>query len=398
MQKIFKYYIFILILSPIIAYFWENNFDIAYYNFMTFLAQLIFIGFLMESMIVHRRIKVPKYIYPLFSLFIYYYIWGFYNGEVAERGLIMLTFNNYSFQTLALLLLIENVEWDKNFILKLIPIIKLTIISSLIFSIIQTIYSPDFFSSKIWGQLDYISSVRRHSIFSYLDEFDLGISLLSLLAVLISWYYIKKNTITHSIIFTLIVAIVVFLSNSRWTMLNFLFLMLIYVIYSKKTIQGFLKYSIITGMILLIVWNILPLLGYNLDIFIKERLLSESAMTRLYAFENFAYYFPQNPWFGRGSHLTRDIVYLSGSYQIHVGYLAHLDEWGIIGSLFIFSFWIMFARQLFNESKKSRFYGGFFAFSFFLIANLTLVKYHIVFYGLILALVFHRYYVNKEIK
>ena len=391
MSGLIRTYILLLALSPVLAYLWHNLSYIAYYNIMAFIAQIIFIVFFINRKLNGAKIKVPKYIYPFFLLIIYYYIWGFYNGEVQERGLFMHTLNNKPLQIALLLLLIENTYFNKKFIKSLIPVIKITIILALIFSI-QT-KDFDFFTARTIGSKGFFS-IRRSSIFGFLDPIELGISFCSLLAVLISWNFLNKKDINKTILYTIIGAVVIFLTNSRWMMVNYIVLLFIYVIYSKSTFRGVFKYIAIGFIAIFITWNILPFFGYNLDVFIQQRLLSESAMSRITAFDAFARYFPENPWWGRGIHLTRGMegVELEGSHQIHVGYLAHLDEWGTIGSIFLFLFWFLLIKKFYREAKKTKFYGGFFAFSFFLIANLTLVHYNILFYGLILAFVFHKHF------
>jgi hypothetical protein len=90
--------------------------------------------------------------------------------------------------------------------------------------------------------------------------------------------------------------------------------------------------------------------------------------------------------------LTDEVLNLlkGRSSQLHVGYLASLYTFGIVGSLFLFSYWVTLTTDMFRTAKKSGFYAGFYAMLTFLVANLTLVSFTIHYYGLILSLLLTR--------
>jgi len=146
---------------------------------------------------------------------------------------------------------------------------------------------------------------------------------------------------------------------------------------------------------------ILSILNFDVTNWFYERLFSEGSIkntTRYAALENFLIFFPNAVLFGTGVHLTVEIELasrFSGSSQIHVGYLAHLISYGIIGSIFLFTGWLLFLKKLYLNAKHTRFWGAFFAFSIFLFANTTLVSYSFYSYGLIFAFVFDKYFVDQ---
>jgi hypothetical protein len=141
-------------------------------------------------------------------------------------------------------------------------------------------------------------------------------------------------------------------------------------------------------------------LGYNLNNWFEDRLLAEGSLretTRYSAWVNFQRFFPENPIFGIGVHMTREIEVASneaGSSQIHVGFLAHLISYGVVGSLFLFGFWFFLSRKMYLNAKKTKYYGSFFALLVFLWGNMTLVKYSMFYYGIIFAFIFDKYYQN----
>lgn len=84
------------------------------------------------------------------------------------------------------------------------------------------------------------------------------------------------------------------------------------------------------------------------------------------------------------------------SSQVHVGYLDHLISWGIIGSIFYFGFLIMVIWEFRKTALHSQFWGSFYAICIFMFANLTLVKHHMFFYGILYAFVFNKYFESKK--
>ena len=91
----------------------------------------------------------------------------------------------------------------------------------------------------------------------------------------------------------------------------------------------------------------------------------------------------------------RDASNAIGSSQIHVGYLCGLVYFGIIGAFFLFGFWFQLTKHLYKNAKRTKYWGAFFAFLVFLSANLSLVKFHVFFYGILFALIFDKYYSDK---
>jgi len=151
-------------------------------------------------------------------------------------------------------------------------------------------------------------------------------------------------------------------------------------------------FTIIIGSLFILFLFTINLGKTGAGAYIAERLLANTASTRFLAFELFAKYFPENPFFGTGEHVTAELARsLQGrSSQIHVGYLSHLFEFGIFGSILLFSFWFYIAKRLFKTSRRFNYYGTFLGFLCFLVANLTLVKYSIFEYGIILSLLFNK--------
>ncbi len=125
--------------------------------------------------------------------------------------------------------------------------------------------------------------------------------------------------------------------------------------------------------------------------------MSNSAETRILAFEVFSKVYPENPVIGTGGVNTTKMIQIIGgrSSQIHVGYLSLFYYFGLIGGLLYLAFMGSLLMRLWKRAKKSRYWGGFFALLAFAIANLTLVKLDLFFHGLLLALIFSNHFYNE---
>lgn len=235
---------------------------------------------------------------------------------------------------------------------------------------------------------------RRNSIFGYIEPNELGLTFLPLLSVLIGYLFYKKNK--YYAIFIILGGTTSLLSNTRYIMIGYILVLTQLLVSEKINVAKLVKYAFISIITALFLYMVLFYLGYDLNQWYENRLLSEGTLketSRYYAWINFLRFFPENPLLGTGVHMTREIQIASndaGSSQIHVGYLAHLVSYGIIGSILLFGFWFLLARKLFLRAKKTKYYGSFFSMLVFLWANATLVKYSMFFYGLIFAFIFDK--------
>jgi len=189
-----------------------------------------------------------------------------------------------------------------------------------------------------------------------------------------------------------------FLTSSRWIMLNFIVISSQIIWVSKNKLLNFLKYLLYGLSIVIIVVVVAYFSGIDIQKFIDNRLMSNSANTRILAFEVFFKVFPENMFFGTGGVDTAEVEMLlrGRSSQIHVGYLKLFYYYGIIGGTIYLTFLVLLLRRLWRMAKYSNYWGGFFALLGFAVANLTLVRLHLFYFGLILGIIYSRYYFNLE--
>lgn len=373
----------------------DNNFN----DFFGFFAVVIII----ISYAGGTKIKLPKYILPLVLLILYYVIWdainGIYNFLSIRQVLIYLVRFKW-LHLIATLLLIENTQFDKNFIQTVIIIFKITIITAFIVSAIQFFIDPFFLTPKGVDEIllmQDIHDIRYGSIFRYESSNGVGMSFIPIMSILIGFHLYKNNNL--NILWILMAAFIVFATKSRYVYLNFFVILIQYPLIRGIQLNKLMRILILLIFTTLAFYYTLNYVGFRIDEFFRDRLLSESAYTRLVAIELFAKFFPESPYFGTGVHLTDSVIRaLAGrSSQIHIGYLAHLYSFGIVGSIMLFVFWYMILRYFRSVAISTKYYGSLFAFITFLIANLTLVQYNIYHYGLLLAFVFNKTIQDEDI-
>jgi hypothetical protein len=350
-----------------------------------------------------KNLIFPKYLYPILLLAIYYSLWDLYNGNVDDMGVVIIFFRNYHLFAITTILLIVNSHFSDDFIKKLIFLLKLTIIPAVIVSIIQAIYNPLFLTPQSYlidnlAYLDNPYELRPPSIFGYLDSNDLGLSFIPIISLIISYSLItdKKKKITFFLIFLGGLSCV--LSNGRYIMLGYVIvlsqILLYYELNFKRAVSLFLAVGLGTLLLLIILTQVI---GYDLKDYSEERIMSESASTRIFAIENFLKFFPHNVIFGTGVRVSDELQAEIGSItsQIHVGYLSVFFEYGIVGGVLTLLYWYKIMVAFYRNAKMTHFWGSVFGFLSFLFANIALVQYFIYFYGIILLFILDSYFKQK---
>ena len=395
MDPFAKIYLTLLLASPFLSYIIYTYLNVGSYYVLGIGAVLIFIliGF-------GSDIKIPYYILPLFLLFFYYFTWDFFNGKFEQSSLVNLVSKSYTLHTIAILLIVENTRFSNKFITISLNIFKVLALITIFVSIIQFVFSASFFvpantidAEKGW---EYF---RNNSIWGYLGPLDVGLSFLPIMAVVVNEDYNRKKYI-QCLLWLLIAGLSAFMNNSRWVLLNFTLLFLLpFFVIKKSPFRKIIMSVTSVALIILLLVGFLEFTNGSTQKYIADRMLSKSADSRLLAIDLFTQFFPKNFVFGTGVRFTPDLkaALAERSSQIHVGYLSHLYEYGIVGSLFLFSFWIIVARKFYRTAKFSNQYGVFIGFLCLIAANLTLVEYSMFHVGLIFLFVFNKFYTDKII-
>jgi hypothetical protein len=396
-NKIARGLFLILLFSPILGYFYTETFLLP----KTINYSLSFVFFILGFLYIFKKnLKIHSFIVLYFLFAVYKLIWNI--DVLSDDNIKILTRIWYyisDFSIVAMLIIIYNVTFTEKFIEISKKIIFITLILAAIVSIIQ-VFDMSFFNyynREYLENLD-IYTYRRGSIFSYIHISSAGYDFLPLLAITLSVLLMNKNK--KFIICFISGGIVAFLSNNRYIMICYVFLYIMLYVYYKKNRLKYSLYVIIT--VLGFYYFLTNIIGYDLVEWYNERLLAEGSIqetTRYKAISNFIKFFPQHPWFGFGeqTYEIRKASSLVGSSHIHVGYLSHLVNYGIVGCSFLYGAWFLIMRKFYKTAKETNYWGSFFAFCCLLIAFATYSNSSIFFYGFMFAFIFDKYYNDKMI-
>jgi hypothetical protein len=209
---------------------------------------------------------------------------------------------------------------------------------------------------------------------------------------------------------------VAFVSKSRFIMVNYFFLFLLIPIYKGFNLGVFVKYTLIVSVFSVALYFGSKSVGFDVDRIVQERILEKKSGgmikgnvgTRILAVKIFKDLFPKNPVFGKGKlHSfskagSRDFELLNAlrgrSSQIHVGYLSLFYYYGILGGvIFLFSMFFLF-RYTYRTGLLKNCWGPLFGVSQFLLTNITGVVLYLFIMGIMMSLIYNRYYLDQEVK
>jgi O-Antigen ligase len=388
--------LFLFPFFPIVAWAFHfvNDRPIRFYLDLVFIPLALYF-------LVNSGKRLPKYLF-FFAVFVIYHIISSFVMKTIpqDQNKIFFIIADINVFALSLFVIIENTRFDDFFLIKMNRNILVIVIVSLIVSLIQ-IKNPSFFFndaidvSKFVGEDD----IRIASIYSWITLNSGGITFPILIAILLNYY--KTDRIPFFIII-LCGIVVTFLTKARYAMISTIIAFLQLFFLRKMSYEKILSHVfvfVISGFFIVFVANEI---GFNIQEVISTRILEKdsdmgSAKARITSYEVFLKKFPEHPWFGVGSETKEDVKQLLGDDipLIHVGYLSYLYFYGIGGCLFLFGTFLFLLRDAWFVGKKYNFWGGFYGLLSFYIANTTLVYFNLSEVGVVLIVIYLRYYKTK---
>ena len=383
---------------PLLAWVW---------HFVTFKPIAFYLNIFLLPLAIYYllnlRKKLPKYLI-FFILFVLYHVGSAFLNNTVPAGtnkLFFILFDNNVFAC-SFFIIIENTSFNGTFINKMNKNIFYIVILSLIVSVIQ-IKDPTFFYNDITNGEELMgmdAEIRNASIYSWYSINSGGITFPILISILLNYYDTKKSSFYVIILAGIVVA---FLTRTRYAMLSMLIVFSQLVISKVKSFSK--KVSLVAGfagVIFLLVF-IAEQGGYDIQQVISSRILEkgpdvetelESAKARIVSYEVFLKKFPENPWLGVGPATRADVLDLLGGGipVIHIGYLAYLYYYGIVGCFFLFTTIFYLLLESWKAGKKHNYWASFYGLLAFCIANATFVYFNFAEMGIILSVVYLRYY------
>jgi hypothetical protein len=400
MDKFIQYFLLILIpFYPLWAWV-TNTFAKLYINKIVILLLIpIVIYFL-----IAKKHKFPKYLFFLSVFTIYHLISAFINDLVPlDTNWLYFILSDPNLLACVFFFIIENSHFDEKYIFKLNRSIFIVVVISLIVSLIQIKFPYFFVNPVLYTNKDYIHYIeqgRIFSIFSWIDLNSLGISFPIMISILLSINSTEKITFPVTLISGLVVS---FLTRARYVMMSTLiaFSQLFFV--SKIEIRKKIYILLLAGFSILVLIIIARAYDFNIQQVIEDRILEKgsglaSARVRITSYEIFLLKFPEHPLLGVGPSTRLDVVQLlrGAAPLIHVGYLSYLYFYGIIGSFFLFLSLFLLVKKAWIIGRKYLFWGGFYGLLSFCIANTTFVYFNLSEIGIILTVIYLKYFNDKS--
>ncbi|NND08917.1 MAG: hypothetical protein HKN87_21305 [Saprospiraceae bacterium] len=363
-----------------------------------------------------ENLVVPPYLI-LFGLFALYVFASslFVADKFQEVSIVKYLYEDPFLKSFAFIFVLENTLFHKGHIrIALQSLFFILIIASLV--TLWQVYDPLFLRSEVVGNMasipferyseyvmslgpDYTEDVEflaegyRTSIYSWISGISVGLDSLAIFSIL---FGINEMGRIKRVIMLVCAGFISILSSARWIILNFLVIVSQRLMGKPSPLFSGLKLLFGLACIIGLVGLSASLVGFNISTFIENRLLAESAGTRIYAFKVFNQVYFDAPIFGTGGADTPEMLQLiqGRTSQIHVGWLKLIYYYGLVGALIYGGFVVSLLRHLYIRAKKSKYWGSFFAILAFVVANFTLVELSPLYHGLLLALIFSRYLTN----
>lgn len=344
--------------------------------------------------------KLPIYLILLILFSIYHLCSAFINDTIPkDTSKIYFILQDFHIRACLFFIIIENSIFNKQFINRMSTYILITVVISVIVSIVQIKIPTFFFNTSLIENSRYLGDSRSASVYSWTNLNSLGISFPILVSILVSIYNKSKSTLSIVIFSGIVVS---FLSKARFVMISSLVVLSQLFINTKISIVKKVSFIVIFLVGIYLFDLGATQLGYNISDVVNNRILEketdmESAKARITSYEVFMIVFPENPWFGVGPETRQNVIDMLGGEAplIHIGYLSYLYFYGLIGSLILFGAIFFLVRDAWIVGRRCNFWGVFYGLISFCIANLTFVYFNLSEMGIVISLIYLRYYSYK---
>lgn len=360
---------------------------------------IIFLPLALYYIIVVNK-KLPKYLVFLIIFTIYHLVSVYLNNVIPkDTNWVYFILSDPNVLACAIFVVIENTDFDKEFIARMNKRMVLIVIISFAVSLVQ-IKNPEFFFNTNTDQdLFYVGENRNFSIYSWVNLNSAGITFPILIAILISVY--KNNKLISPVVIACGIA-VSFLTRARFVMISIVVALSQLFLSTKRSLIK--RAAVVFALVFSVfsIWVIAEKLGFDVNEVINNRILEkdsdmESAKSRVLSYEVFLTVFPEHPFIGVGPETREDVVTMLGGEAplIHVGYLSYLYFYGIAGCFFIFFALYQLLKDAWVVGKKHSFWGSFYGLISFCLANWTFVYFNFTEMGIVLAIIYIRHYKSE---
>ncbi|HMU45681.1 MAG TPA: O-antigen ligase family protein [Chitinophagaceae bacterium] len=350
------------------------------------------------------RKGLPMYVLFFFLFTVFHLVSSFINNTIpADTNRIYYIFADENLLACTFFVIVESTVFPEKFMDRLTKNIFIIVVITLIVSVIQ-IKAPTFmFNTKLLegDQLEFWGDeIRNNSIYSFITTNSIGITFPFLVAILLNYYSTKQIQFPIIILSGIIVA---FLSKSRYVMISAIIAISQLFFTSSRTFANKLSMLVIFASCIYLAILGAEESGFDLNKIIEERILEKdtdlgSAKSRVLSYDVFLMKYPEHPWLGVGPKTRPDVITLlqGETPVIHVGYLCYLYYYGAVGCFFLFTAIGLMLKRAWTVGKKFSFWGAFFGLVAMCMANFTLVYFAFAEMGVVVAMIYLRYYKLQE--
>lgn len=352
----------------------------------------------------NMAVRVPAYL-AFYLMFTFFHLGTIYTNNLLplNTNWVNFFFSDTNVFACTLLFVVENTNFDEAFIKRMSKNLLIIIALSTFVSILQIKDTTIFYNIEddVNEYVAFYEEGRNFSIYSWTGSNTVGITFPILISILLSYYDFRSKPFP---LIALSGVIVPFLTRARYVMISaiiaFSQLLLVKTIPLKKKFTVIMAFIVGIFMILIVC----EIVGYDINKIIDERILEKgndmgSAKTRVLSYEVFKAKFPEHPYFGVGPKTRQDVLDMLGGEAliIHIGYLSYLYYYGIFGASLLFLALLFILRDAWLVGRRLNFWGSFYGLLTFAIANATFVYFAFHEMGIILAVIYMRYYnLNSE--
>lgn len=343
------------------------------------------------------KMKLPNYLICFIAFTIYHLASSYINDTIP-------TTNNKLYWFLAdthvyacsFFIIIENVDFDEEFISVMNRNILILVGLSLIVSIIQTKDHMFFFNTAI-DMTTVVSEgdIRIASLYSWAGINSGGITFPILIAILLNFFTIKSKAFPLVILSAIVVS---FLTKARFVMISTIIAFSQLFFNSMLSFKKMISLLLIFGISVIVIIYAAGQFGFDINEVISSRIMEKdsemlSAKARIISYEVFVKKFPESPILGVGPETKPDVAIMLGDIPlIHIGYLCYLYFYGSVGCFFLFLALFYLLRDSWKVGRRFGFWGSFYGILSFAVANITLVYFNFSEMGIVLAVIYVRFY------
>lgn len=346
--------------------------------------------------------KLPAYLLCFLGFTTYHLVSVFVNDLVPkESSVLYFLLTDFNVAACLFFIVIEYVEFEEGYIELLTRNIFLVILLATVVSLVQIKNPVFFFNVSADPALQYVGEGRNFSIFSWINLNTAGITFPILVALALSLYDSRKFMTPMIILCGIVVS---FLTKARYVMISAIVVLSQLFFDGRRSMMGRLS------MVALFVGGIIFMgltakyIGVDVEEIINTRILEKqsdmaSAKARVLSYEVFFKAFPEHPWLGVGPETKGDVIDALGGEAplIHIGYLSYLYFYGVVGCSFLFLALFFLLRWAWQVGRQLNFWGSFYGLLTFVLANTTFVYFNFSEMGIVLAVLYLKFFSTVEI-